>query len=27
VFSRHVQQAMEKLRHEKKKPAPAEAAE
>ncbi len=27
VFSRHVQQAMEKLRHEKKKPEPAEAAE
>ncbi len=27
VFSRHVQQAMERLRHEKKKPEPAEAAE
>ncbi len=27
VFSRHVQQAMEKLRHEKKKPEPVEPAE
>ncbi len=27
VFSRHVQQAMEKIRHEKRKPEPAEAAD